>query len=66
MTHPVSDRLGSWLAAALADAERRGLPDLQPLLESLARATRQIRAADWNDEATSWRGPTARPAPDRQ
>lgn len=34
-----------WLKAALADAERRGLPDLKPLLESLAAATRALRAA---------------------
>ena len=42
----------SWLKAALADAERRGLPDLKPLLETLARATTALRGADWNDDAT--------------
>ena len=36
----------SWLAAALADAERRGLPALKPLLETLARSTAALRAAD--------------------
>lgn len=36
----------SWLAAAIADAERRGLPALRPLLETLARATAALRAAD--------------------
>jgi hypothetical protein len=36
----------AWLAAALADAEARGLPDLKPLLETLARSTRALRAAD--------------------
>jgi hypothetical protein len=41
----------SWLQAALADAERRGLPDLKPLLETLARATAVLRGADWNDDA---------------
>jgi hypothetical protein len=38
-----------WLAAAVADAERRGLQDLTPLLEGLAQATITLRAADWND-----------------
>ena len=42
----------SWLQAAIADAERRGLPDLKPLLEALARATKLLRAADWIEDAT--------------
>jgi hypothetical protein len=33
-----------WLASARADAERRGLPDLVPVLESLAAAIRALRA----------------------
>jgi hypothetical protein len=33
----------SWLAAAVADAERRGLPELKPILETLARAARAAR-----------------------
>lgn len=41
----------SWLQAAIADAERRGLPALKPLLESLARATAALRAADFNRDA---------------
>jgi hypothetical protein len=36
----------SWLQAALADAERRGLPELKPLLETLARTTVSLREAD--------------------
>ena len=40
----------SWLQTALADAERRGLPDLKPLLEALARATTVLRGGDWNDD----------------
>ncbi len=36
----------SWLAAAIADAERRGLPELTPLLETLARSTAALREAD--------------------
>jgi hypothetical protein len=41
----------AWLAAAIADAEKRGLPELKPLLEALAEATRRLRAADFNDDA---------------
>ena len=37
-----------WLAMATADAEKRELPDLVPALEGLAKATQQLRAADWN------------------
>jgi len=40
--------LDDWLKDALADAERRGLTELRPLLETLARATRALRVADWN------------------
>jgi hypothetical protein len=36
----------SWLAGALADAERRTLPDLRPLLETLARSTEALRRVD--------------------
>lgn len=41
-THTVED----WLRAAVEDAERRGLPELKPLLEALARSTTGLRAAD--------------------
>ena len=41
----------SWLQSALADAERRGLPDLKPMLEALARLTKRLREADFNDDA---------------
>ena len=40
-----------WLQMALADAERRGLPALKPLLEGLARSTRALRDSDLNDRA---------------
>jgi aspartyl-tRNA(Asn)/glutamyl-tRNA(Gln) amidotransferase subunit A len=43
--------LDRWLAAARADAARRGLADLEPLLDTLAEATRALRAADWNARA---------------
>ena len=36
----------AWVSAAIADAERRGLPELRPLIEALAQATRALRAAD--------------------
>jgi hypothetical protein len=36
----------SWLAAAIADAERRGLLELKPLLETLARSTEALRRAE--------------------
>jgi hypothetical protein len=48
-------RVERWLELALADAERRGLPELRPLLEALAAATRQLRAAPWNDDLTGRR-----------
>ena len=38
--------IDDWLQAACADAERRGLPELKPLLEALARSTAALRAAD--------------------
>ena len=40
-----------WLAAAEADAERRGMPELKPLLQGLAAATTALRAAGWNERA---------------
>jgi hypothetical protein len=49
----------SWLQAAIADAERRGLPELKPLLDALARSTRALRAADFNDEASGHRSSVA-------
>jgi hypothetical protein len=41
----------AWLQAAIADAERRALPGLKPLLEALARSTKALRDADWNEDA---------------
>ena len=43
--------VAEWLALAKADAEKRGLPDLLPALDGLAKAMEQLRAADWNDGA---------------
>jgi len=39
-----------WLQAALADAERRELPELKPLLEGLARAARALREAGFEGD----------------
>jgi hypothetical protein len=51
-----------WLENSVQDAERRGLPELKALLETLALATSALRSADWNDDATGGTGP--RPATD--
>jgi hypothetical protein len=40
-----------WLEAAEADADRRGMPELKPLLQGLAASMRTLRAGDWNDQA---------------
>ena len=40
-----------WLKAAVADAERRGLPELKPLLEGLAQATQLLRSAGFGGHA---------------
>ena len=40
-----------WLKAAIADAERRGLPELKPLLEGLAQATRLLRSGGFGGHA---------------
>jgi hypothetical protein len=42
----------TWLEIAIQDAERRGLPELKPLLEGLAKATSALRTAEWNADAT--------------
>jgi hypothetical protein len=38
--------IAAWLASATADAEARGLPELIPLLTTLARSTQALRDAD--------------------
>lgn len=43
--------LDEWLVAAKADADRRGLAELKPLLDMLADATRVLRGAAWNRHA---------------
>jgi hypothetical protein len=43
--------IDAWLQAAIADAGRRGLSELKPLLEGLAQSTYALRLADFNDDA---------------
>lgn len=57
MEEQLTERVRRWLAEAVEDAERRGLPELKPLLEGLARSTAALRAAEWNDSV----GPRAFP-----
>jgi hypothetical protein len=40
-----------WRRWATADAERRGLPALKPLLEGLAIGTARLRATEWQTAA---------------
>ena len=40
-----------WLEDGKADAYRRKLPQLADLLDTLARSTAALRAADWNEDA---------------
>jgi hypothetical protein len=49
----------AWLQSAIADAESRGLPGLKSALETLARSTAALRAADFNDRATGDAPPAA-------
>jgi hypothetical protein len=44
-------RVDAWLAAAEADADRRGLPELKTTLRLFARMTAALRAAEWNHVA---------------
>jgi len=46
MTADVQRLMAAWLQAASEDADRRGLPELKPLLETLARSTVALREAD--------------------
>jgi hypothetical protein len=40
--------IDSWLKSAIEDAERRGLPELKPLLEGVAQVLRALRAAGFS------------------
>jgi hypothetical protein len=53
-----------WLAAACEDADRRSLPELKPLLASLADATRDLRSVDWDAAAPPETGTSAGAPPE--
>lgn len=55
--------IAEWLAAAKADAKTRALPELVPMLDSLAAATERLRAADWNDDPSARSTPSTRVSP---
>jgi hypothetical protein len=61
--------IDDWLKLSQTDAERRGVPELKPILEALARATTALRAADFNVHAdpdlSSPAGPTDAGTPAR-
>ena len=54
--------IDAWLDHAIADATSRGLAELRPLLEALARAMATLRNADWNEDAGG--APPVHPPPD--
>jgi hypothetical protein len=56
--------LNDWLAWAVSDAGKRGLSELRPLLEGLARVTAQLRSASWNDDASGSVAGAGKSSPD--
>ena len=48
-----------WLQNAVADAEKRGLPELKPLLEALAKAVATVRSADFDQSPVASRQSSA-------
>jgi hypothetical protein len=53
----------TWLAAAQHDADQRGLRELVPLLETLARSTKALRDADNEHRRSERQAPP--PAPQK-
>ena len=53
----------TWLAGASAGADRIGLPELKPLLETLARSTAALRAAHATIAEANVASPHAEAAP---
>jgi hypothetical protein len=52
--------IDAWLELACADADRRALPELKPLLQTLAQSTRALRqATDLVDSSAGLHGETA-------
>jgi hypothetical protein len=54
---PDDSPVAAWREWAKADAERRGLPQLAPLIEGLSTTIAVLRAGDWNDDAARGTGP---------
>ena len=50
----------AWLQSAVADAERRTLPELKALLEALARSLTALRAADFTLQTSDLEYPDGR------
>jgi hypothetical protein len=59
------ERVRVWLAAAEADADRRGLPEVKPALRLFAQSTAALRAADWNGLALTDENADPADQPDR-
>ena len=62
MTHSL---LESWKTWALADAERRGLRGLKPILEGLAASTARLRATRWQPAPDALHLPHSPHSPER-
>ena len=45
---PDDSSVSAWRDWAKADAERRGLPQLAPLIDGLSTTIARLRAGDWN------------------
>ena len=58
--------IDAWLTWASDDARRRGLEGLVPLLETLARSTRALRAADGALGRNEVSAPQTEPAASRE
>jgi hypothetical protein len=48
---PDDTSVTAWRDWAKADAERRGLPQLAPLIDGLSTTVARLRAGDWNHDA---------------
>lgn len=48
---PDDNLVTAWRDWAKADAERRGLPQLAPLIDGLSTTVARLRAGDWNHDA---------------
>ena len=51
--------IATWLEDAHREADNRALPDLIPILDTLAEAIATLRAADWNEDAAGTPGRVA-------